>query len=192
MKLFINLTTEANQKLWPALATSMYDEFQHIIAHHFQSQPEPGPLIRYAAIEALEPISQGMYKLKDTLLTFEFDKTDVENGDIIKTLDLFTADQNVVDIQKQWEKELRERKHIKFEYDGKRHELNLKDEEIENLIESASNDVSALVATLWEEVTADVASLTLRFAKLEKKAELALEQIDTNGEAVLNKDLPVE
>jgi acylphosphatase len=164
MKLYLNLTTDENRKVWPALVMSMYDEVEHIIAHHYQSQPDKGPLIRQAAVQALLPITAGMAKLQDTMLEFHFDGTDNKEGVIDTTIDLFTADLNASRIRDVWVKEMRERGPVHFEDSaGDQHVLNLKDEEIENFIEMADQRVKEISAELWEGVTEQIKSITLRF-----------------------------
>lgn len=164
MKLYLNLTTDENRKVWPALMMSMYDEVEHIIAHHYQSQPDKGPLIRQAAAQALMPITMGMAKLQDTLLEFHFDGSDNIDGVIDTTIDLFTADVNAAKIRDEWVKEMRERGTVHFvDSAGDEHVLNLKEEEIENFIEMADQRVKEISAELWQSVTEQIKSITLRF-----------------------------
>ncbi|QXO09667.1 hypothetical protein pEaSNUABM11_00243 [Erwinia phage pEa_SNUABM_11] len=164
MKLYLNLTTDENRKVWPALMMSMYDEVEHIIAHHYASQPDKGPLIRQAAVQALMPIMDGMTRLQDTLLEFHFDGSDNNAGVIDTTIDLFTADANAAKIREVWVKEMRERGPVHFEDSvGDQHVLNLKDEEVENFIEMADQRVKEISAELWESVTEQIKTITLRF-----------------------------
>lgn len=187
MKLYLNLTTDENRKVWPALMMSMYDDVEHIIAHHYQSQPDKGPLIRQAAREALMPIMNGMVKLQDTLLEFHFDGSDNNDGIIDTTIDLFTADNNAAKVREEWVKEMRERGPVHFEDSaGDQHVLNLKEEEIETFIEMADQHVKEISAELWASVAEQIKTITLRFTPPEhlrpsEKTQL-LSLADTSGE----------
>lgn len=164
MKLYLNLTTDENRKMWPALMMSMYDDVEHIIAHHFASQPDKGPVIRQAAVAVLMPIMEGMSMLQDTLLEFHFDKTDQLNGVIDETVDIFAVDGNAVRIRDKWAKDMRARPTVRFEDSaGDSHVINLKEEEIENFIEMADTRVKEITGELWAAVAEEIKSVTLRF-----------------------------
>ncbi|AXF51365.1 hypothetical protein WELLINGTON_239 [Erwinia phage Wellington] len=164
MKLYLNLTTDENRKVWPALMMSMYDDVEHIIAHHYASQPDKGPLIRQAATQALLPITMGMSRLQDTLLEFRYDDIDSAEGVIDTTIDIFTADNNAARIRDEWVKEMRERTTVHFQDSvGDEHVLNLKEEEIENFIEMADERVKEITASLWASVSKQIKSITMRF-----------------------------
>jgi len=164
MKLYLNLTTDENRKMWPALMMSMYDDVEHIIAHHYASHPDKGPVIRQAAVAVLMPIMEGMSKLQDTLLEFHFDKSDQLNGVIDETVDIFAVDANAASIRDQWAKDMRARPTVQFEDSvGDQHVINLKEEEIENFIELADTRVKELTGVLWSAVAEEIKSVTLRF-----------------------------
>jgi len=164
MKLYLNLTTDENRKMWPALMMSMYDDVEHIIAHHYASQPDKGPVIRQAAVAVLMPIMEGMSKLQDTLLEFHFDKSDQLNGVIDETVDIFAVDGNAANVRDKWAKDMRARPTVQFEDSaGDSHVINLKEEEIENFIEMADTRVKEITGELWGAVAEEIKSVTLRF-----------------------------
>ncbi|QVW56364.1 hypothetical protein pEaSNUABM6_00228 [Erwinia phage pEa_SNUABM_6] len=169
MKLHINLTPSNFEKHWPEMMMQIRESMDAFI-HEFTGLPvEDNKLLTLPLWSVLfDPIS----RLSNSMLTFEFDKTDVEDKRIEKNIEIITLDTKLdsvlEDIRDAVNYELNEFKTAKVVNEALDAWLKGMTDETrgklrDELVGLVHRHISTLLDVLFAQLTAEIIEISFRF-----------------------------
>lgn len=169
MKLHINLTPSNFEKHWPEMMMQIRESMDAFI-HEFTGLPvEDNKLLTLPLWSVLfDPIS----RLSNSMLTFEFDKTDVEDKRIEKNIEIITLDTKLdsvlEDIRDAVNYELNEFKTAKVVNEALDAWLKEMTDETrgklrDELVGLVHRHISTLLDVLFAQLTAEIIEISFRF-----------------------------